>query len=186
MGLREMMAYGNIGVVLISLMLISVSGIFFGFTYFFFDQLQTGFESTDCVITGNDIVSSCQELWQLSLYPFLELREILIWLSIFFMFTLVLAMLLLGYQTGFRPHMLGLLAFFELLLTYASLYVANIYRTLIENDVIRGMLLDFTVYSKVMMNFPWFVFIVSLFSVILGIVNWQRSKINTPIGDLDY
>ena len=95
-------------------------------------------------------------------------------------------MLLLGYQTGFKPPMLGLLVVAELLITYGSLYVGNIYRTLISNEVMRDILLPFTVYNKIMMNFPWFVFIVCLFSIALGVVNWQRTRTNTPTGDLDY
>ena len=123
---------------------------------------------------------------ELVLYPFLEMREILIWVNFFFIFVLVLALLLLGYQSGYKPVMLGVLAMFELLITYMALHVGNIYRTIIQNTTIRDMLLEFTVYNKVMLNFPWFVFIVSLFSVALGIVNWQRVKTNIPTGELDY
>ena len=82
-----MMRYGNLGVVILSLIMISVSGLFFGFAYFMMDTTQAAFETSDCVIEGNDIVSSCQELWELSLYPFLEMKSILIWLSFFFIFT---------------------------------------------------------------------------------------------------
>ena len=186
MGLEEMMRYGNLGVVVISLLLIAVSGIVFSFTYFFFDTINTALETNDCVIEGNGIVSTCQELWELSIYPFLELKEILIWLNFFFIFVLVLAMLLLGYQTGFRPIMLGVLVVFEMLVTYGSLYIGNIYRVFVSNAVLRDIFTPFTVYNKIMLNFPWFVFIVSLFSVVLGIVNWQRVRSNTPQSDLDY
>ena len=186
MDLNDMMRYGNLGVVIISIIMIAVSGIFFGFAYFLMDSTQTAFEANDCVIEGNDIVSSCQDLWELSLYPFLEMKTILIWLSFFFVFTLTLAMLLLGYQTGFKPPMLGLLVIAELLITYGSLYIGNIYRTMIENVILRDIMIPFTVYNKVMLNFPWFVFIVSLFSIALGIVNWQRTRTNSSTGDLDY
>jgi len=181
-----MMEYGNIGVLLISIVMIAISGLGFGFIYFMMDQTQTAFESNDCVIENNGIVSSCQDLWELSLYPFLEMKDILIWISFFFIFTLTLSMLLLGYMSGFKPITIGLLAFAELLITYGSLYVANIYRTLIENVVVRDMMLPFNVYNKIMMNFPWFVFIISLFSIALGIVNWQRTRTNSSTSDLDY
>ena len=186
MDLRDMMAYGNLGVVVISLLMIAVSGIFFGFAYFLMDTTQTAFEANDCTIEGNSIVSSCQELWDLALYPFLEMKEILIWLSFFFIFTLTLAMLLLGYQSGYKPVMIGLLVFAELLITYASLYVANIYGVLISNPIIRDIFIPFGVYNKIMLNFPWFVFVISLFSITLGIVNWQRTRTNSSSSDLDY
>lgn len=186
MDLNDMLKYGNIGVVLISIVLIAVSGLWFGFLYWGLDNIQSGFEGTDCTIEGNGLWSTCQEMWETALYPFLEMREILVWLSFLFIFTLVLAMLLLGYQSGFNPAMLGLLAAFELLLTYASLYVGNIFRVFISNETIRDMLVEFSVYNKIMMNFPWFVFIVSLFSIALGLVNWQRTRVNTSTSDLDY
>jgi len=186
MGLNEMLRYGNIGVVLISIVLIAVSGLFFGFAYWGMETIHNGFLGSDCEIANNTFASTCQELWQKALYPFLEMRSIFIWLSFFFIFTLVISLLLLGYQSGFKPVMLGVLAMFEMLLTYGSLYIANIYRVFVSNDTIRGMLTEFTVYNKIMMNFPWFVFIISLFSVALGIVNWQRSSTNNPTGELDY
>lgn len=186
MGLDEMLKYGNIGVVLISLILIASSGLFFGFVYWGMETIQEGFEGSDCVIENNSFASTCQELWEKALYPFLEMRDIFVWLSFFFIFTLVIAMLLLGYQAGFKPITLGLLTGFELFLTYLSIYPANIYRIFVANEVIRGMLTEFTVYNKIMMNFPWFVFIVSLFSVALGLVNWQRTRVNNPTGELDY
>jgi hypothetical protein len=186
MDLNDMLKYGNIGVVLISLIMIAVSGLFFGFMYWGLEEIQEGFQAQDCAISGNGLWSTCQEMWETALYPFLEMREIFVWLSYFFIFTLVIAMLLLGYQAGFKPVMLGVLAMFELLLTYGSLYVANIFRVFIANETIRGMLVNFGPYTKIMMNFPWFVFIVSLFSVALGIVNWQRTRTNTPTGELDY
>jgi len=186
MDLRDMMAYGNIGVLLLSIVMIAVSGLFFGFIYFIMDETQTAFEANDCVIEDNGIFSSCQDIWDLALYPFLNMKSILIWFSFFFIFTLTLSLLLLGYMSGFNPMMIGVLAFVELLITYASLYLANIYRTLIANVVIRDAMLPFNVYNKIMLNFPWFVFVVSLFSIALGIVNWQRTRVNSSASDLNY
>ena len=186
MALDEWMKYGNIGVVLISLVMIASSGLFFGFIYWGLDNIQTGFEGSDCEISGNDNWATCQEMLEDALYPFLEMRDILIWWNILFIFVLVIAMLLLGYQTGFKPWTIGLLAIFELLLTYGSIYIANIYRVFVSNETIRDMLTEFTVYNRVMMNFPWFVFVVSLFSIALGLVNWQRSRVNDSASDLNY
>jgi len=71
-------------------------------------------------------------------------------------------------------------------LTYGAIWLSNIYRLLLENEIIRNALIPFTVYNKIMINFPWFVFIISLFSLSFGIVNWQRSRTNTSTGELDY
>ena len=53
MDLEDMMQYGNIGVLLLSIVMIAVSGLFFGFVYWTMDQTQDAFEASDCVIENN-------------------------------------------------------------------------------------------------------------------------------------
>ena len=183
---NDIVSKGGIFLLLISFAFIAVSGLFFAGTYFIMDNVNTAFLTADCDIANNSIVSNCQELWELSLYPFLALKNILIWTSFISIFALIVGLLVFGYQSGTRPTLLGCLVVVEILFTYGAIHIANIYRTLIENDIVRGMLSDFTVYNKIMLNFPWFVFIVSLFSLALGVVNWQRTNINTSANTLDY
>ena len=54
------------------------------------------------------------------------------------------------------------------------------------NDVFRSMMVNFTVYNRIMMSFPWFIFIITLMSAFLGIVNYQKTSINKETDDLDY
>lgn len=184
--LNNLKNYGVIGAILISIFAILISGFFFGASYYVMDSIETAFESTDCVIENNVYVESCQELWGLSIYPILSLRETLVWFSFFFIFALVFAILVLGYQSGNSPVLMGVLIVLVSVISYISIEVSNIYRTLIENDLFRSMMVEFTVYNKIMLYFPWFMFIVSLFAVMMGIVNWQKTRVNTPTGDLDY
>lgn len=186
MDTNEIISKGGIFILIISFVFIALSGLFFAGTYFIMDNVNTAFLSADCTIDNNSIVSNCQELWEISLYPFLALKNVLIWSSFISIFALVVGLLVFGYQSGTRPTLLGCLVVVEILMTYGAIHIANIYRTLIENDIVRGMLSDFTVYNKIMLNFPWFVFIVSLFSLALGVVNWQRTNINTSANTLDY
>jgi len=183
---NEIVSKGGIFKLIVSFIFIAISGLFFAITYFMMDNLNTAFLSANCDIANNSIVSNCQELWELSLYPFLALKEVLIWASFISIFALVAGLLVFGYQSGIRPTLLGFLVIIELLFTYGAIHVSNIYRTLIENSIVRDMLSDFTVYNKIMLNFPWFVFIVSLFSLALGIVNWQKTRVNSSNSDLDY
>jgi hypothetical protein len=178
--------YGPIGVIIVSIFAILISGIFFGATYYVFDNIETSFENTNCVIENNVFVENCQDLWDLSIYPFLALRELLIWFSFFFIFALVISILILGYQSGNSPVLMGFLVVMVAVLTYISVEVSNIYRTLLDNELFRTMMTDFSVYNKIMLYFPWFIFIVSLFSLIMGIVNWQKTRVNTPTEDLNY
>ena len=177
---------GSLTVVILSILAIFLSGIFFGATYYVMDQVDTAFRATDCEISNNVYVDSCQELWELSLYPFLALKELLIWASFFFIFALTLGMLILGYKAGKSPILLGLLIIFVIVMTYGAIEISNIYRTMLETEIFRTMMTNFTVYNKIMMNFPWYIFIVSLMSVMLSLVNFQRSKVNSPTEELDY
>lgn len=179
--------FGGLTLIILSLILIFISGIFFGVTYYIMDYTEDAFQNVDCEIQDNVYVGNCQELWDLSVYPFLALREILVWFSFFFIFALVLGMLIVGYQSGKSPIFLGLFIVFVIVLTYFGIELSNIYRTMLEIDLFRQMMVDFTVYNKVMLNFPWFTFFVGLLSVMLGIVNYQRVTVNRPRqGELDY
>ena len=184
--LDDLKKYGIFVAVLICIGFIACSGIFFGITYYIMDTTQTSFESMDCVIDNNTLVTSCQDLWDMSLYPFLALKEILIWFSYFFIFGLVIAMLILGYHSGKSPVLMGMMVVFIGGVTYLGIELSNMYRTMLENDMFRAMMVDFTVYNKIMLYFPWFCFFVGLFAVILSIVNFQRTIVNVEDKNLDY
>lgn len=184
--LDDIKKYGSVITIVISFILIAISGALMGFTYYTLETVQTGFESTDCVIQNNTLVESCQDLWTISIYPFLNLKDVLIWFSFFFIFALVIGMLLYGYQSGKSPVMMGVLMVFIIGLTYLSIEISNMYRTMLENEIFRNMMIDFTVYNKIMLNFPWFCFFVGLFSVTLSLVNYQKVKTNKFEEDLDY
>lgn len=177
---------GSFAIIIMSILAIFLSGIFFGATYYVMDVTEDAFRSSDCVIENNVYVDSCQELWELSVYPFFALKDLLVWFSFFFIFALTLGMLILGYKAGKSPVLMGLLLVFVTVLTYAAIEISNIYRTMLETDIFRTMMTDFTVYNKIMLNFPWFVFIVSLLSVLLSLVNYQRTKVNSGQEDLNY
>ena len=133
--------YGPILMLLVGISLIAVSGIYMGILYFVLDQTNTSLLTTDCVIPNNGIVSSCQELFQISIYPFLALKSILIWFSYLFIFGLVMGMLLVGYRSGSSPVLMGMFVSFVGGLTYLGIVFSNLYRTMIENDVFRAMLI---------------------------------------------
>ena len=183
---EEYIDYGMVMVILFSIISIAVSGIWFGFIYFTMDSVHTAFLSTDCVINDNTLVSSCQELFELALYPFLALKDIVVWVSFFFIFALVLGMLVLGYKSGKSPVLMGYLVVIIIVMTYLSIHISNIYRELISNSVFRDMMVEFTVYNQIMLNFPWFVFIITIMATLMGIVNFQKSSVNSSNDDLNY
>lgn len=176
---------GSIMIIAFSMLMIFMSGIFFGITYFTLSSLEEGFQGNDCVIENNLYVDSCQELWEWIVLPFLELKYILIYGSYFFIFGQVFAMLVIGYRSGQSPAMAGFLIMIISFFTYASILISNVYRNMLDVLMFRDIMLPFTVYNKIMLYYPWFIFILSLSSVMLAIVNWQRTKVNN-IADQNY
>lgn len=176
----------SIIMIITGIILIALSGLVFAGIYFFMDTIQDGLLTANCEISGNALFENCQGAFSLVVYPFLNLKIVLVYLSFFSIFILTMGMLLLGYQSGTNPIFLGALAIVEVLITYGSIHIANIYRTLLDNEIIRNAMIPFDVYNTIMLYFPWFVFIISLFSLILGVVNWQRSPVNKVTEELDY
>lgn len=183
--------YKDKGIVMavgLSVIAIAVSGIFFAILYFALDSTNTALQASDCVIENNTLVSSCQDLFQLSIYPFLALKDVLVWVSFLFIFALVLGVLVLGYRSGQSPVLMGYLVAIIIAMTYISIHIANIYRDLLSNPVFLSMMTGFVAYNRIMLNFPWFVFIITLMATLLGVVNYQKTKVNkfSDREDLNY
>jgi hypothetical protein len=81
---------------------------------------------------------------------------------------------------------MGYLVVIVIVMTYLSIHISNIYRELISNSVFRDMMVEFTVYNQIMLNFPWFVFIITIMATLMGIVNFQKSSVNRSNDDLNY
>ena len=176
---------GSVMLIALSMFLIFMSGILFGITYFALEATEAGFLENDCVINNNVYVDSCQELWEWTVLPFLALRYILIYASYFFIFGQVFAMLVIGYRSGKSPAMMGFLIMIISFFTYASILISNVYRRMLDVDMFYDIMVPFTVYNKIILYYPWFIFILSLSSVMLAIVNWQRTKVNS-VDDQNY
>ncbi len=183
--ITDMSNKNSIVVIALSMFMIFMSGILFGITYFALEATEAGFLENDCIISNNVYVETCQELWELSVLPFLALRYILVYASYFFIFGNVFAMLVIGYRSGKSPAMAGFLILVISFFTYASILISNIFRRMLEVDLFREIMLPFTVYNQIMLYYPWFIFIISLSSIMLAIVNWQRTKVNS-IEDQNY
>ena len=184
--LENLQDYGLYMAITVSVLFIAFSGIFFGVTYYVMDITATSLMASDCVIENNLLMDNCQDLFSFAVYPFLALREVLVRVSFFFIFGLTIAMLMLGYRSGKSPAMMGIIVAFTAGLTYLAILLSNMYRTLIDNAVVRVMMTEFTVYNKIMLMFPWFTFFLGIFALALGIVNFQRTIVNNADDEQSY
>ena len=176
--LEESKRYGSMVFIAVALIFILVSGIFFSLTYYIMDTTHTSLQAANCTISNNVLVGNCQELFAYSFYPVLQLKSILIWFSYLFIFGLVISMLVVGYKSGSSPVLMGVNVLFTILFTYGGIELSNVYRALLDNALFRSMMIPFPVYNKIMVYFPWFIFMVCLAALGLGIVNFQKTPIN--------
>jgi hypothetical protein len=177
----------GIGLTIFSILSIAASGIFLGIVYYVMTLTKTNLSGIDCVIENNAFVHSCQELFAVSLYPFLALKELFIWFSYIFIFVLIIGLFISAYRSGKNPVMLGVSIVSLFVFTYFGIIISNIYRTLLENAVFQTMLTPFPIYNFIMWNFPLFLFIITLISLIISIINFQKASVNTSVqGDINY
>lgn len=161
---------------LIVMGLIGVSGLALGLVYFVMDTMTTQFQSVNCIIPDNSLVSNCQELFQLSLYPILNLKYVLVFGTYFAIFWLVFGLFYMGFKTRKHPGLIIVHILLSLVLGYISIEIANIYRTLLSNETIYNMLIPFGVYNKIMLYFPQFMFFVIFISGLIGFIGIFKSK----------
>lgn len=171
---------GQIELMIYSIIAIFLSGLFFGGVYFGMATIQTSMEAVDCDLPTETGYADCQEWFTDTIYNLFNLKGILITFSYIFIFVLVLGMLIVGYNTGSKPIYMGIYFVAVMILTYLGIILSNLYRTFLENDIVYEIMQPFTIYNKVMLNFPWFVGVIGLLSLGLSIVNYQRVKVNEP------
>jgi hypothetical protein len=182
--LDSIQSRGGLIAIVMSILAIFLSGLFFGGTYFIFTTVQDSLEGVDCVITDNVYFDTCQDWFAMSIYPFLSLKSIIVWFSYFFIFALVLGMFVMSYKSGKSPALIGVLILSTFVLAYFGIELSNVYRTMLDNPLFYEMMTPFNIYNKIMINFPWFIGIIGLLTSGISIVNYQKVKPNE--GDLDY
>ena len=165
---------------------IFLSGLFFAFIYFVMDKLNVALQNVHCAIPGNAYFSTCQGMFGFTIYKVLALKTMLIWGSYLFIFTLIVGLLLMTYKKGKSPATVGIMFLVSIIFTYLAIPISNIYRQIITNPTMYSMVQPFTIYNKIMLNFPWFIGIITVVSLALSLINFQRSKVNTETSDLDY
>lgn len=155
---------------------IFISGILMAISYFILSQIQSKLELIECVIPSNNLASNCQELFAFAVYPVLNVKSVLIYASYFYIFGIVFGLMFLGWRTRKHPSLLVVHILSSVILTYLSIEIANIYRTIIENATMYEILLPFTIYNKIMLYFPQFVFAVVFISGIIGFMGIFRGR----------
>ena len=155
--------------------LIFISGIIFAITYFIMNNVHTSLLSVDCLIPQNVFFTTCQEWFAIALYPVLELKSILIYANYFAIFAFVFALFFMGFRTKKHPALFIVHILSSIIIGYLSIEIANIYRTILSNEIMYSMLIPFGIYNKIMLYFPQFVFFVVFLSGVIGFIGVFKS-----------
>jgi len=155
--------------------LITISGLLMALTYFIMETIETSFKSVDCLIPQNIYFTTCQEWFDMALYPVLELRSIFVFANYFFIFGIVFGLFFMGFRTKKHPALLVVHILSSIIIGYLAIEIGNIYRLLISNEIIYNMMIPFAIYNKIMLYLPQFMFFVIFLSGIIGFMGVFKS-----------
>ena len=156
--------------------LVAVSGLIMAITYFILKTIQTSFESVDCLIPQNIYFTTCQEWFEMVLYPVLELKSVLIYANYFFIFGVVFGLFYMGFRTKKHPALFIVHMISSIIIGYFAIEIGNIFRLLISNQILYNMMLPFPIYTKIMLYLPQFMFFVIFLSGIIGFMGIFKSQ----------
>ncbi len=163
---------------------IFLSGLLMAVSFFVLSAIETAFRNVNCLIPNNLYVSTCQEWFAISIYPALNLRFILIWASYFYIFGIVLGLFYLGFRTKKHPSLFVVHMILSIIFGYLAIEIANVYRSLLQNELMFEILTPFVIYNKVMLNFPQFMFFVIFISGLIGFMGLIKGKFNEGIEEI--
>ena len=92
---------------IMAMMLIFISGLLMSISYWVLGKIQTAFENVNCLIPNNVYFETCQEWFMLSIYPALQMKEILIWFSFFYIFGIIFGLFYIGWKVRKHPGLIS-------------------------------------------------------------------------------
>lgn len=158
------------------MMLIFISGLLMSISYWVLGKLQTAFEGVNCLIVNNVYFDTCQEWFMLSIYPALQLKTLLIWFSYFYIFGLIFGLFYIGWKVRKHPSLMSVHVVLSIVVAYLSIEIANVYRTLLQNEFLYNVFQPFVIYNKIMLYLPTFMFTAIFLSGLLGFFGFWKDK----------
>lgn len=185
--------FSNLTLMVIFLIVVSVSGLFAGLVYYGMNTLKVTLLTVDfpLPIEDNSTASELnmthfQDILELVVYPILDLKDSLPYLTYFMVFGFIIALGMTAYLTTKNPLFFVLHLLFTFLMTYFCIILSNNYAGLLTNPFINTLMVDFTIYNKLMLYLPQVVFFTSLLFGIISFVNVIKPQNNYSATGLNY
>jgi len=170
--------FSNFILLIMFLGIAMASGIIAGVVYYQVDTLDSVLHTVNFPLPlentapGNATnVTDFQDILGMVVYPILGLRTSLPYLVYFMIFGFIIALGISAYLTCKNPVFFVLHLLFTFVITYFCLILSNTYAVLLKNPFINSMMMQFTIYNKVMLFLPQIVFFTSLLFGVIAFVN---------------
>lgn len=185
--------FSNLIILIIFLVVVSVGGLLAGIIYYDMNILETellkvNFQIPIQVNQSNPVynLTDFQDILQIVVYPILGLKDALPYLTYFMVFAFIIALGMSAYLSSKNPIFFVLHLLFTLLITYFCIILSNMYTGLLHQPFINQMMLQFTIYNKLMLFLPQVVFFTSLVFGAISFINLIKPQSASTTGSLNY
>lgn len=175
---KELPIFNNLSILVMFLIIISVAGLVAGMIYFDMQVIQTTLLTVNFPIPTQDNstavalnMTDFQSILGVVVYPILELRNSLPYLTYFMVFGFIIALGMTAYLSSKNPIFFVLHLLFTIVMTYFSILISNEYISLMTNVFINQMMTPFVIYNKLMFYLPQLIFFTSLFFAVISFIN---------------
>lgn len=171
------MIFSNLTILVIFLVVVSVAGLIAGIIYFDMNIIETTFKTVNFPLpienpaSANANLTDFQDILEITVYPILGLRSSLPYLTYFLVFAFIIAMGLTAYLSSKNPVFFVLHLLFTFLITYFCIIISNTYVYLLSDPFINAMMINFTIYNKLMLYLPQIVFFTSILFGAIAFIN---------------
>ena len=177
--------FSNLIILVIFLVVVSIAGLLAGLLYFDINILQTNLMTVNFPLpiennaTAQQInVTDFQDIMGIVVYPILNLKSSLPMLTYFMVFAFIIALGMTAYLSSKNPLFFVLHLLFMILMTYFCIIISNMYIDLMSNPFINEMMIQFTIYNKLMFYLPQVVFFTSLVFGVISFINLMKPQTN--------
>lgn len=174
----------NFVLLLIFIIAIFAGGLLAGIIYYQMGLIDSTLQTINFQIPiENNItnyynITDLQGILGVTVYPLLGLRTSLPYLTYFMVFAFIIALAMTAYVSSKNPIFFVVHLLITIVIAYFSILLSNTYITLLTNPFINQMMIQFTIYNKLMIYMPAVVFFTSLVFGAIAFVNLMKPQSN--------
>lgn len=170
--------FSNLILLVVFLGIVSFGGLLAGLIYYDMAIIESTLKTIDFQLpiqenstTAVYNVTHFQDILNIVVYPILDIKDALPTLTYFMVFAFIIALGMTAYLSSKNPIFFVLHILFLLLMSYFCIILSNMYVDLLSNPFINSMMIQFTIYNKLMIYLPQIVFFTGLLFGAIAFIN---------------